>query len=242
MKSSPSCHRIAATKLVTSCQEIGGKAAKTREEYEVLDRTRSVYAARLAICELEGAGSPTPTQCLPLTVPPVEAKLGFNFLAKVKQSDSGATEYPKGVLELCLRTLESRPQWWISYSNNRQNALVICQATKMETEKDELLNLHRSIVVSNVKLNEGLQLALQNAAMDSARNEAFFQAVQALQDKLLVDLERNESAFQRIFGKLMHEVETGINTVIDTVTSSLRRVKNETTSLEKVGQPCFDFA
>ncbi|KAJ5993601.1 hypothetical protein N7451_009325 [Penicillium sp. IBT 35674x] len=233
MKSSPSCHRIAATKLVSSCQEMGGKEAKTREQYEALDQTRSVYAARLAICELEGAGSSTPTQCLPLTVSPVEAKLRFNFMAKAKQSDSNAAEYPKEVLEFCLRTLESRPQWWTSYSNNRQNAMVICQAARMETEKDELLNLHRSIVDSNVRLNEGLQLALQKAALDSVRNEEFFQVVQALQDKLLVDLERNESTFQRIFGRIMHEVETGVGTVVNTVTSSLRRVQTETTSLEK---------
>ncbi|KAJ5913946.1 hypothetical protein N7504_002829 [Penicillium tannophilum] len=233
MKSSPSCHRIAATKLVTSCQGMGGKEAKTREQYEILDQTRSVYAARLAICEIEGAGSSIPTQCLPLTVAPVEAKLRFNFMAKVKQSESGATEYPKEVLELCLRTLESRPQWWISYSNNRQNAMVICQAARMETEKDELLNLHRSIVDSNVKLNEGLQLALQKAAMDSARKEEFFKVVQAMQDKLLVDMKRNESAFQRIFGRLMHDVEAGIVIVVNTVASSLRRVQNETTSLER---------
>ncbi|KAJ6095904.1 hypothetical protein N7486_006650 [Penicillium sp. IBT 16267x] len=233
MKSSPSCHRIAATKLVTSCQEMGGKDAKTREEYEALDQTRSVYAARLAICELEGAGSSTPPQCRPLTVPPVEPKLRFNFMAKTTQPDSGATEYPKEVLEVCLRTLESRPQWWISYSNNRQNAMVICQAARMETEKDRLLNLHRSIVDSNVKLNEGLQGALHKAAMDSAKNEAFFQAVQALQDKLLVNLERNESAFQRMFGKLLHDIETGIDTVVTTVTSALGRVQSETSSLEK---------
>ncbi|KAJ5671960.1 hypothetical protein N7507_001087 [Penicillium longicatenatum] len=229
MKSSPSCHRIAATKLVTSCQEIGGK----REEYEALDQTRSVYAARLAICELEGAGSSTPPQCHPLTVPPVEPKFRFNFMARSKQSDSGDTEYPKKVLELCLKTLEARPQWWISYSNNRQNAMVICQAARTETEKDELLNLHRSIVDSNVKLNEGLQFALNKAAMNSAKNEAFCQAVQALQDKLLVDLERQGSTFQRIFGKLLHEVDTGINTVVNTVTSALGRVHNETVSLER---------
>lgn len=220
---------------------MGGKEAKTREQYDVIEQTRSVYAARLAICELEGAGSSTPTQCLPLTVAPVEAKLRFNFMAKAKQSDSGATEYPKEMLELCLRTLESRPQWWISYSNNRQNAMVICQAARMETDKDELLNLHRSIVDSNVKLNEGLQLALQKAAMDSTRNEEFFKVVQALQDKLLVDLKRNESAFQRIFGRLMHDVETGIDAVVNTVASSLRRVQNETTSLERVGKSYLEF-
>lgn len=216
---------------------MGGKDAKTREGYEVLDQTRSVYAARLAICELEGAGSSTPPQCRPLTVATVEAKLRFNFMAKAKQSDSGATKYPKEVLELCLRTLESRPQWWTSYSNNRQNAMVICQAARTETEKDELLSLHRSIVDSNVKLDEGLRLALQRAAMESAKNEAFFQAVQALQDKLLVDLERNESVLQHIFSRLLHEVEAAIGTVVATVTSSLRRVQNETMSLEKVGKP-----
>ncbi|KAJ5915784.1 hypothetical protein N7454_010925 [Penicillium verhagenii] len=234
MKSSPSCHRIAATKLVTSCQEMGGKEAKGRDEYEILDQTRSVYAARLAICELEGAGSSTPPQCRPLTVPPVEQRNRLFFMGRSKQPEISSSEYPKEVLELCLKTLESRPQWWISYSNNRQNAMVICQAARMESEKDELLNLHRSIVDSNVKLNEGLQIALQKAATESARNEGFFQAVQALQDKLLVDLERNDSAFQRFFAKLLRDVEAGINSVAVTATSAMKRVQFETTNLEKV--------
>ncbi|KAJ5928312.1 hypothetical protein N7466_007268 [Penicillium verhagenii] len=233
MKSSPSCHRIAATKLVTSCQEMGGKEAKGRDEYEMLDQTRSVYAARLAICELEGAGSSAPSQCRPLTVPPVGQRNRLFFMGRSKQPEISSSEYPKEVLELCLKTLESRPQWWISYSNNRQNAMVICQAARMESEKDELLNLHRSIVDSNIKLNEGLHIALQKAAMESARNEEFFQAVQALQDKLLVDLERNDSAFQRIFAKLLRDVEAGINSVAGTATSAMKRVQSETTSLEK---------
>ncbi|KAJ5646926.1 hypothetical protein N7490_003298 [Penicillium lividum] len=233
MNSSPSCHRIAATKLVTSCQQMGGKDPKSRDEYESLDQTRSIYAARLAICELEGAGSSTPSQCRSLTAPPVDTKSRFLFMAKAKPSDSGVAEYPKEVLELCLKTLESRPQWWTSYSNNRQNAMVICQAARMETEKDELLNLHRSIVDSNVKLNDGLQLALQKAAMDSVKNEAFFEAVKALQERLLVDLERNESTFQRIFGKLLQDAKAGIDTIVITATSALRRMQNETASLDK---------
>src|SRR4051794_8938208 len=57
LKSSPSCSRIAANKLVISCQDFGGREKTDSDTHETLDRIRSVYAARLAICELDGAGA-----------------------------------------------------------------------------------------------------------------------------------------------------------------------------------------
>lgn len=38
----------------------------------------------------------------------------------------------------CLQSLESRPQWWTSYSNSRQNAAIMCQAARADIEKGML--------------------------------------------------------------------------------------------------------
>ena len=66
MKSSPSCNRVAATRLVESCQSFGGKHTDDAQadEHEALDSIRSMYAARLAICELDGAGASVPALIL----------------------------------------------------------------------------------------------------------------------------------------------------------------------------------
>ncbi|KAJ5702249.1 hypothetical protein N7488_009797 [Penicillium malachiteum] len=234
MKSSPSCYRVAATRLVASCQAIDGKAAHDPAEYATLDRTRSVYAARLAICELDGAGASIPPACIPLTAAPVQPRPRFLFSSKPKSlQESPVDDYSKETLGACLKTLESRPQWWISYSNNRQNAVVICQAARMETDKDELLNLHRSIVNSSAKLNDGLGIALEKAAMNSVKNEEFAEAVRELQKRILVDLETTDLKFQDSLNKLLHDMESSIGSVVEKFSSTLHNIRDETAGLEK---------
>lgn len=237
MKSSPSCNRIAATRLVTSCQSVGGKETSDPNTQESLDRIRSLYAARLAICELDGAGASAPAPCLPLTVSSPTTKPWFGLSFKNKTPDISSDYIPKAIMEQCLKALESRPQWWTSYSNNRQNAMVICQAARIETEKEELLNLHQSIVQSSVKLDDGLREALNNAAAQSARNEAFVQAVQALQDKLIKDMEGLAPLLQRKVDGFLHDIELGVNKVTTSAATALGHVKNEAGSLGKVSIP-----
>lgn len=59
MKSSPSCNRLAATKLVNSCQTFNdGRDGVQNDSPETLDLLRSVYAARLALCEIDGCWHP----------------------------------------------------------------------------------------------------------------------------------------------------------------------------------------
>ena len=88
-----------------------------------MDDLKSVYATRLAICELRSAGAPIPPKC--------------ESFAPALNNDKGKA-YDKGDnrdLSHCLKSLESRPQWWTSYSNNKQNAIVMCRAARVEIEK-----------------------------------------------------------------------------------------------------------
>lgn len=235
LQTSPSCNRIAASKLVSSCQDFGGREKTESDTHETLDQIRSVYAARLAICELEGAGASVPSPCLPVTATSSATRTRFSFAAIFKAADNTSDVVSPELLEQCLRALESRPQWWTSYSNSRQNAMVICQASRMEIEQEELLDLHRSILRNSVKLDEGLQAAIRNAEVEATQHQAFVQAVHALQQDLLRDVGKTQSFFQKTFGRLLHEVEAGIDTVVATVNSASRHVQTETAVLERVG-------
>lgn len=235
MNSSPSCNRVAATRLVTSCQDLGGKGNTDPDTNQALDLIRSVYAARLAICELEGAGAVVPQPCIPVTVPlPTPSNSGFRLFRRFKYMDCDETILPKKDLEQCLRGLESRPQWWTSYSNNRQNAMIICQASRIEAEKEEMLGLHQALAKSTVKLDEGLQEALRQAAETSAQHQAFLQTVQGLQEKLSSELEERGSLLRGLFGKFLNDIEAGFDIVAAAVTSSLGKVQMETSLLSKV--------
>ena len=120
MQAAPSCRRLAATDLMTDCRSVEGAAASTLPN---LDDVKEIYAARLAVCELQRADVEVPSQC--------------NFFSHLD------TENPSKVnakttsflLRPCLKSLESKPQWWTSYSNARQETEVMCQASRIEIEK-----------------------------------------------------------------------------------------------------------
>lgn len=122
MQASPSCHRLATSALLDSCQSIDGSRDDTEAS---LEDSRSIYAAQLAVCEIQSAESKAPSSCENLTPAP---KAGlFNNI--------DTQTVTKAPLSNCLQALETRPQWWTSYSNNRQNAVVICQATRADIER-----------------------------------------------------------------------------------------------------------
>lgn len=60
MQASPSCNRLAASKLLNSCQFIQGSKP---DNESFLDDTKSIYAAQLAMCEITSAGAMVPQRC-----------------------------------------------------------------------------------------------------------------------------------------------------------------------------------
>ncbi len=133
MQSSPSCHRLATSTLLNSCQDIEGSTHATETS---LDDIRSIYAARLALCEISGAGLNLPRDCKPLKLIDVEPDLrGPRRVIDESNVRPGTFKVESDQIRQCLHSLESRPQWWTSYSNNRQSAAVMCQAARIDIEK-----------------------------------------------------------------------------------------------------------
>ena len=133
MKSAPSCNRVAASVLLDSCQSIDGSTTSAESS---LEDVRSIYAAKLAMCEIVSAGSVVPSECKPVQAVDANSKTrAQNAEANGKTKPRAANHLEPRHLRQCLQSLESRPQWWTSYSNNRQNAMVMCQAVRTDVEK-----------------------------------------------------------------------------------------------------------
>ena len=115
-QSSPSCYRIATSDLLDSCHALDGSSADSEQDLEFL---KSIYAARLAFCEMEGAGSSLPYQCRTVKA----------------TTDISPSQGAKAHLEKCLQALEEKPQSWTSYSNSKQNALTLCKAVRADIDK-----------------------------------------------------------------------------------------------------------
>ncbi|KAK2754279.1 hypothetical protein FQN54_007159 [Arachnomyces sp. PD_36] len=232
LNSSPSCNRIAASRLLTSCQSIkGGSEEGRKDTAEALDFVKSLYAARLAVCELTGAGATLPTDCSPVTTSPRGYKQALNSHQDVLALEEDRVPPPR--LERCLKSLESRPQWWTSYSNSRQNAVVMCQAARIEIDKEELLSLHKTLTETTSNLTRELADALQKAAAESSRNIEFVEAVETMRVRLEYDLEESSSFVQGLFSTLFHEVEGVLRNSMNSIVSTLKGAGNHAEALNQ---------
>ncbi|SLM36949.1 Nuclear fusion protein, KAR5 [Lasallia pustulata] len=226
MQSSPSCNRLAASTLLTSCQSIEGSNINTEG---LLDDLKSVYAAQLAVCELTGAGSSIPQHCGSLMwSEPSTGRQGLRgFLGpriEKLHGIAGSREIDQKQLNQCLKSLESRPQWWTSYSNSRQNAVVMCQAARIEIEKDDLLNLHKSMVETSSEVNSALSRALQQSKDQLIQQQNFATAVDTFQRQLLRDLRSSELEAQSYLGKLLKSMDSAAQMLLAKMTSSVEDV------------------
>lgn len=234
LNSSPSCNRIAASRLLTSCQSIKGSSegGHGKVAAETLDFVKSLYAARLAVCELTGAGATLPTDCSPVATSPEDQKHVLNSHQNILSLEEG--RIPTGKLELCLKSLESRPQWWTSYSNSRQNAVVMCQAARIEIDKEELLSLHKTLTETTSGLARELKDTLRNAAAETSRNKEFMEAVETMRVKLAYDLEESSSFHQGLFSTLFHEAENFLRDTVHNVVSTVKGVEFHAEALQQV--------
>lgn len=145
LQTSPTCNHMAALNLVNSCRSLDADSKDQlmvgSDTELVLDEIKSEYAARLAVCELAGAQTEVPHLCAGF-LPSAQAcqKSFFSQMFKFQSKDRSPHNlcYPEVTekqFKACLGALQSKPQWWTSYSNARQNAVVMCQASRDAIEK-----------------------------------------------------------------------------------------------------------
>ncbi|GLA81240.1 hypothetical protein AtubIFM56815_004882 [Aspergillus tubingensis] len=157
----------------------------------------------------------------------------FGLSTGYKTHFDAAETVSKRHLESCLRSLESRPQWWTSYSNSRQNAVVICQAARFENEREEIIELHRSIIEGTIKLDHGLQEALKVAATGFSQYKEFLQSVEDMRSKLVVSMEETEQHFKTRLENSILDMGVHIGSILEPVVSTIRNLHSSTASLDK---------
>lgn len=140
----PSCNYIASRALINSCSQLDQSSTTGHGEGLdiILDQAKAIYGARLAVCELLEANSPVPSTCSAFKPNPRNTrKQGFRgFFSSHGPSTPVALyeiydEETAKHLKTCSASLASKPQWWTSYSNARQNAVAMCHAMRAEVEK-----------------------------------------------------------------------------------------------------------
>ncbi|KAL8715793.1 MAG: hypothetical protein Q9220_000460 [cf. Caloplaca sp. 1 TL-2023] len=228
MRASPSCNRLAVYTLIRSCQSLDGSAISSEGSLEDL---KSVYAVQLALCEITEAGTKSPDDCrhfLPSDQSRASHKASNHF-----NQQGLLNGMRKDKLGLCLQSLESRPQHWISYSNNRQNAVVMCQAARKDVDKDDLIQTHKVAVDTASGANAALGRAVNAANEALLKQEAFGREVEHLNERLKQDLKATATETQSFLGTLLKNLESVYQRSIDLLLSKVENIEHETDKVEE---------
>lgn len=158
LEEAPTCARQAAYGLIQDCSIV--ESTQARERF-ALDAVKNLYAVRLAICELKDARLDIPKQC---DVATLERSTAATLELKSREGKA---------VEACVKAFYTLPQSWTSYSNNRQNARLICQATRPEAEREQMLAMFTSLVNNQEASAETLLQQIQFSRKQLAEQKAF---------------------------------------------------------------------
>ena len=227
MQTAPSCTRMAASHLMNECKllEHAPDFAKNRPE-AYLDNVKTEYAAKLAVCELLSAQPPShavpPLHC-DILVPSSRAcsKGGWWSQAPVNSDKQCYPLYKEYQYSQCLKTLQSSPQYWTSFSNARQNAVVMCQASRDAIDRENHLEIFKNLtqvmggVSSNIKVITDEYASLlqeQKQFADELRESQsqFKKDVSAVQEKALATVGSLDDKFHTFMETSISELITAL--------------------------------
>ncbi|KAF2020890.1 hypothetical protein BU24DRAFT_456916 [Aaosphaeria arxii CBS 175.79] len=218
MESAPDCNRLAALSLINDCKSLEDGPNETKRAFpNILDEVKSEYAARLAVCELVGARAKVSRDCL-ILVPSAAAcdEGGLFSFGRRKRSQASAGElcYPKATqakFESCLKALADNAQSWTSYSNSRQNAVVMCRASRDSIEREKTLAIYKSLAEVVADLTGAYEETSRNLqhAMETWLDEQhkFADKIRMSQENVRNEMQANRDMTRQSFADLSHQAK-----------------------------------
>ena len=221
VQSAPSCNQLAAYQLLTSCKslEVGADGTETPV---LLERVKNLFAARLAVCELQSAHAVIPAQCKDIM------SISLNDLASEDQPRLNRLWYAKDcvhakVLQPCLKALHDKSTSWTSYSNNRAQAITMCHAIRDHLEREQTADTHRKLVKVVSKMTDETSDVSRVLAETQQRHTANHLEVQGL----------FETFIEEIHGEMQVFSDKGVEVVdlLSNVTLSIASLKSDLQTL-----------
>ncbi len=217
MKIASSCKTKATEQLLNSCSAFDGMQSREGMAAEELDKVKSQYGARLAVCELQEAENPPKL--------PRCSYLGSSVPAGLVH---------RGRLAACLRELQNNAVFWSSYVNSLQNVGYMCQVARTEIEREELVEQRRASLKTSLLVTRVLSEFQQNVATQNAELLTHAQKLRELHrqnaEELTAVRKDTSSTLQQLreeFRAQLQNVADKAEAVIDRVTASASDTNEE---------------
>lgn len=223
VESMPSCAKIATSNLMHSCSSLEGSILNEDAELNrgsdlFIADEMGLYAARLAVCELNEAGSTIPNGCEAF-VPSqgMKKQSGFrSFWTRAGPTNPTPCygcydDVTQAQSKQCINALYSVPQTWTSFSNSKQNAVTICRAMRSEIDREEQVHISEILAETAVAATDNLRDAYKQANQVKAQFEEIRSALPKFHQDLV---DGNEMLLMQV-KQLWTELQQGLNAISD---------------------------
>jgi hypothetical protein len=216
----PYCQKMAASSLIHSCATLQGKTADDEEALgtsqdmnATLGEEKTLYAARLAVCELSDSKVPVPKQCTSF-IPTRETtkKTGWFGYLPVPGVWKSIVRYPdyeqatKRDRDACVQALYASNQAWHSYSNAGQDAVKLCHAVRGDIEKDQELQMHRGLTENVANVAQAMHHMDETIRIHEEAMDYLVIRTQQLTENLLKDLPELRELYRQTVVDLTDDV------------------------------------
>jgi len=223
----PYCQKMAASSLIHSCATLRGKTSDGEETQgtpqdmnATLGEEKTLYAARLAVCELSDSRVPVPKPCTSF-VPTKETskKTGWFGYLSVPGVWKSIVRYPdyeqatKHDRDACVKALYASNQAWHSYSNAGQDAVKLCHAVRGDIERDEELQVYRGLTENVANVAEAMRHMDETIRVQEEAMDHLVIRTQQLTEDLLKDLPELRAKYRQIVVDLTDDVRWVVTTV-----------------------------
>jgi hypothetical protein len=248
MQTAPTCTRMAASHLMNECKllENAPDFARSRPE-AYLDNVKTEYAAKLAVCELLSAqpSNPMPPPNCDVLVPTSRAcsKGGTWWYSRPETTINDKQCYPE-MKEYqyvqCLKTLQSSPQYWTSFSNARQNAVVMCQASRDAIERENHLEVFKNLTQVMGAASSTMQKSAEEYETLIKDQKQFADDVREAQDRFEQDFHTVQERALATVGTLDNKFHTFMETSMSRLVTAL--ADNQSNEITRIRQEMQAFS
>ncbi len=215
------CHQTAAAQLLVTCKASGKSAAIASGKHELLERSKSVYAVRVAVCETAEGRAAVPAACSPV----LEIPQRLQGEIDVVNSKS---------LAACLEALLVEHYYWTSYSNNRQDANTLCQASNLEASRLEALHSYQKLAELLPEFRQTLDSTRSEWLRFLKQQEEDARNINKLHQQNRAQLQEQHKSEMSAFHRSMAAAKEGLEDVSQLLHRSMAKTGSEVTQTHEV--------
>ena len=247
MQTAPTCTRMAASHLMNECKllEHAPDFAKSRPE-AYLDNVKTEYAAKLAVCELLSAQptNPVPPPHCDILVPAskhCDKASGWWHARPEFRNDKQCYPVFKGYqYTQCLESLQSTPQYWTSFSNARQNAVVMCQASRDVIERENHLETFKNLTQVIGGVTSTMQKTTEEYETLIREQRQYSEEARGSHHRLKDDIQAVQDTAVAIIGALDNKFNTFMKSSMSELMAALAESQNN--EIDRIHQSMQAFS